>query len=342
MEKIRIAIVGAGKSGDTHAQAFSQFDEIIIERAMSNTDERLKQFASKYSIPKYSLDYNDVVRDATIDAVIIASPDKYHYEQVLAAIKAGKHVLCEKPLCRTAAEAEHLVEEAEKAGIVFMVGFVERFNHPFYEAKLRIQRGEIGKPSMILLRRCHKKNIVRGRKWLNDQETGGVLFYTGTHNIDLMCWLMDSEPHRIFCESGQLIMDKSQNFTDSVVVTVQFKNGAIGALYESFGYPDAFPFGADRSVEIIGNAGCLKVDIMQQPLTIYTDSTTQLVDSLVGPRILNRGTGAWVEQARNFIDGISKGQAVSASGKAGLLSIKIAELADRAFRTGEVMYFDAQ
>ncbi|NQT91267.1 MAG: Gfo/Idh/MocA family oxidoreductase [Lentisphaerae bacterium] len=283
-EPLRVCIVGAGKAGTNLAMALAECPDADVVRVVSRTETSARRLADALGIEPSGTDLAQALDDPTVDAVVVATPDKLHCEQAVAAAKAGKHVLCEKPMCRSVEEAQAMIEAARDARVTLMIGFTERFNQPCLEAKKRIEAGEIGDPVMILARRCHPKSLVRGRDWLNDDETGGVLCYAGTHNIDLICWYMDAKPTRVYAEMGQLVL-KGQDFTDCAAMTFRFDNGAVAVLYESFAYPDPYPHGVDRSVEILGTRGCLNLDLMQQPLHVHSGEGYSIGDAVTWPKI---------------------------------------------------------
>ena len=163
-EKLHIAIVGAGKAGTIHAGAFSGCGRAEVVRVVSRTRESARKLAETLPGAAYGTGLDEALDDPRVGAVVVASLDRFHHPQAAAALRRGKHVLVEKPMCRTGEEARDLIAAAREAGVVLMAGFVERFNHPFAEAKRRIDAGEIGRPVMILARRCHGKAVVRGRK----------------------------------------------------------------------------------------------------------------------------------------------------------------------------------
>ena len=332
-DPLGIAIVGAGKAGGNLALAFQGCSGAEVVRVVSRTEASVRRLADALGIDRFGTCLDDALADDDVQAVVVATPDKFHCQQTVAAATAGKHVLCEKPMCRSQAEAEAMIRAAAQAGVTLMVGFTERFNQPCLEAKQRIVDGEIGTPVMILARRCHPKFIVRGREWLNDAETGGVLNYAGTHNIDLICWYMASRPVRVYAEMGQLVL-KEQNFTDCAVVTFRFENRGIATLYESFAYPDPYPHGVDRSIEILGTEGCLKVDLMRQPLTVHSREGLKLGDAVTWPRVEGQLGGAILAEAEHFVRAIQAGTAVMTPGETGLTAIRIAEAAREAFETG--------
>jgi predicted dehydrogenase len=277
-----------------------------------------------------------MLQDTDVDAVIVASPDEYHCEHTVLAARAGKHVLCEKPMCRSLDEADRMMTEAGKNDVILMVGFLERYSHPCAEAKRRIDSGEIGTPRMVLARRCHPSSVVRGREWLNDDRTGGVLNYAGTHNIDLICWFMGSAPERVYGEMGQLIL-KGQDFTDCAVMTFRFPNGSVAALYETFAYPGSYPHGVDRSVEVLGDEGVLHVDFMAQPVRAVTGSGYEVVDSVTWPMGEKGIEGALLAEVEHFVDCVKRGKIPLTTGEDGKLAIKIAIAAREAAETGKAV-----
>ena len=332
-----IAVIGAGKAGTNLSHALATCPDAAVVRIVSRTEASARRLADALGIDRFGTDLAEALADPAVDAVIVATPDKFHCEHAVAAARAGKHVLCEKPMCRSEAEAEQMIAAAADAGVKLMIGFTERYNQPCAEAKARIDAGEIGTPVMIHARRCHPKALVRSRDWLTDAETGGVLNYAGTHNIDLVCWLMGRRPVRVYAEMGQLVLDKTQSFTDCAVMTFLFEHGGIATLYESFAYPEPYPHGVDRSIEVLGTTGCLLVDLMRQPLTLHTPDGARLADSCTWPRMNGQLGGAIVAEATHFVRAVLDDTPVLTPGETGLLTIRIANAAREAATTGRAV-----
>lgn len=332
-DHLGVAIVGAGKAGTNLGTVLTVCPAAEVVRVVSRTEASARRLAERLGVDRFGTDLDEALEDGGVDAVVIATPDKFHCAQAVAAAKAGKHILCEKPMCNSEAEAETMIQAARDAGVTLMIGFSDRFNQPCLEAKERIDAGEIGEPVMILARRAHPKFIVRGRDWLNDTETGGVLNYAGTHNIDMICWFMNSRPVRVYAEMGRLVLE-GQDFTDSAVMTFRFENGGVGALYESFGYPDPYPHGVDRSIEVLGKKGRLLVDLMRQPLTINSETGFQVHDAMTWPMVEGKLGGALLAEAEHFVQAVAENRPVMTPGESGLRAIRLARAAHEAFRTG--------
>ncbi len=315
-KNVGIGIIGGGKAGRNFALAI---------RSCANAEVRMraaKEAAEFCGVSGFS---HDVERSG------YSGDYRGH-----AGRAHKKHVLCEKPMCRSLEEADRMIREAQENGVILMVGFTERYSHPCAEAKRRIDAGEIGTPRMMFARRCHPLSVLRGRAWVNDDETGGVLNYAGPHNIDLVCWLMGGAPERVYGEMGQLVL-KDQNFTDCAVMTFKFPNGSIAALYETFAYPATYPHGVDRNIEILGDAGVLHVDFMSQPLKVFTDAGYQVADSITWPMGERGIQGTLLAEAEHFIRCVREEKTPLTTGEDGKLAIRIALAAREAANTGNAV-----
>ncbi|TDI77127.1 MAG: Gfo/Idh/MocA family oxidoreductase, partial [Bacteroidetes bacterium] len=123
---IRIGVIGSGMMANNHAEAFSTIRGCVIRSCCDTDAERVSEFADKFSIQHVFSDFHDLLADPSIDAVAIVTPDPLHAPMSIAAIKAGKHVLCEKPLATSAADAKRMVMAARRKGVITMVNFTYR------------------------------------------------------------------------------------------------------------------------------------------------------------------------------------------------------------------------
>ena len=332
-EVIGIGIIGGGKAGRNFAMAIRSCAGAGVRMFCTRHEESARAAAESCGVAAWTTDYRTLLRDPEVRAVIVATPDEFHCEHTVLAARAKKHVLCEKPMCRSEEEADRMIGAARECGVILMIGFTERYSHPCAEAKRRIDAGEIGTPRMMFARRCHPRSVLRNRAWINDDETGGVLNYAGPHNIDLICWLMGGAPERVYGEMGQLIL-KDQNFTDCAVMTFRFSNGSIAALYETFAYPGTYPHGVDRNIEILGDQGVLHVDFMSQPLQAFTDEGHQVADSITWPASDHGIQGALLAEVEHFIQCVRDGRTPLTTGEDGKLAMRIALAARKAADTG--------
>jgi predicted dehydrogenase len=171
-----------------------------------------------------------VWEDTSIDAVDICLPHHLHAPAAIAAMEAGKHVLVEKPIANTVAEAEEMMETAQQTGKVLMVGHMKRFNRAAVTMQRNIASGNIGKPFSFECVWYGPKSIMPGLPWVMKKETGGggPLMGFGTHHIDLLRWVL-GEVSEVSCFTSSAVV-KEAEVEDTAVLTLRFRDGAVGVV----------------------------------------------------------------------------------------------------------------
>lgn len=144
-KKVRLGIIGAGLPGQQHARAVRATKTAGLEALAEPNDERVAEFRETYAPRKVYSDYADLLGDAALDAVVICLPNHLHFPATLAALRAGKHVLCEKPPTLNGAEMHVLREEAEKRALVYYFSRQFRFTPSMQRARELIAEGELGR-----------------------------------------------------------------------------------------------------------------------------------------------------------------------------------------------------
>ena len=190
MEKLRIGIIGAGSISHFHMVGYQANSDIAEVTAVCDLNlERAQDFAKKYNVPHVYGSYDEMLRDAPIDAVSVTTWNNAHAPATIAALKAGKHVLCEKPLAMNAREAQQMEDTAKEAGRLLMVGFVRRFAQNTDALKAVIDGGDLGEiysSKVSVIRRWGNPG-----GWFSDKKRsgGGALIDLGVHIIDLARYL---------------------------------------------------------------------------------------------------------------------------------------------------------
>jgi predicted dehydrogenase len=193
MNKIKIGIIGAGSISDFHLQAYLKNDDAEIYAICDLNEDRARQKAQMYNASRIFTDYRKLLADPAIEAVSICTWNQSHAEISIAALKAGKHVLVEKPLCRTVEEALQIKETVEATGKILMVGFVRRYDNNTQLMRHFVEQGEFGeiyyaKASII-------RRLGNPGGWFADKARsgGGPLIDLGVHMID-HCWYLMGKP----------------------------------------------------------------------------------------------------------------------------------------------------
>jgi predicted dehydrogenase/threonine dehydrogenase-like Zn-dependent dehydrogenase len=213
--EIRFAIVGAGNLAKwAHLPALKKIEGAALRAVLSNSGARGKAYAKRFGASYATSDYEELLGDSDLDAVIIASRHSEHAKQAIDALKAGKHVFIEKPMAVTIEQCRAISAAVESTGKQLMVGFNRRFAPYYVEMKKNLS----GRTSPVVIStRMNSPGIENG--WAADASQGGVVLGEGCHFIDLMYWLLESEPVSVSAYSfGQ----------HNVAASIKFDDGSIG------------------------------------------------------------------------------------------------------------------
>ncbi|OYD26475.1 myo-inositol 2-dehydrogenase/D-chiro-inositol 1-dehydrogenase [Mycoplasma testudineum] len=302
MANLKIGVVGLGRMGFRHAKNINTKIANAQLYSICSNDKDLAAKAKELNVTKYFSDYDLMIQDPELDAIVIASPSKFHPEQIIKALKAGKHVLTEKPLDSSVDKIENLFNEINKyKNLVFQIGFMRRVDKQFANAKNIINQGTIGKPILV-------KSFSQDAEQDIDQvikfgpSSGGQFIDVSVHDIDLMIWYLDSYPKRVWAIGQAYKYDEFKKWNDGDVVSamVEFNNGAMGILTAS----RLGSAGYQASAEIIGTDGHIlvdKLDIEHNVVTMNKDGVNQKLYR----DFLSRFNDAYVNELDNFVKSIN-------------------------------------
>ncbi|PIX40258.1 MAG: hypothetical protein COZ06_10820 [Armatimonadetes bacterium CG_4_10_14_3_um_filter_66_18] len=244
MDKLRTALIGCGPRGvEGHGHKLKESDRFDLV-AVCDLDEALAANTAEALGCEAVTDYKKLLRRTSIEAVVIVTATEFHSKLALRAVKAGKHVLLEKPLTHDLASAVALLQAAKEAGVKGMVCYQLRF-HPFYEA-LKQQAAQIMPVQLYSSRQCG----LMGRKYLQAGAQGGLLDFC-SHDFDVALWLMGVKPKRVFATLGQGIYTDT-NAVDLLSVQIEFGPDPLRAAHvvSSMG-----GMGIPRRYDLVGRHG---------------------------------------------------------------------------------------
>jgi predicted dehydrogenase len=257
-----------------------------------------------------------------VQAVLIATPDKFHAQGVLEAAKAGKDILCEKPIALTLADAYAALDAVSKAGVQLQIGFMRRYDPGYAAAMKRIEAGEIGTPLIF-------KSVGRDKDEppLAAYQSGlnGMIFYNSTiHDFDLARWLMRDEVAEVHSYTTVAIRPEVAQYGDVVAgsVNLQYRNGGIGNI-ES--YVQAV-YAYDVRTEILGSKGAIFVGSLDQTPAVFLNAnggTRTLAD-----HFLTRFVDAYLAEVRDFVQNLLADKPVRVTGEDGLQALASAVAAE--------------
>jgi scyllo-inositol 2-dehydrogenase (NAD+) len=323
MRKLGVGVVGVGEMGKRHAENLRRLvPEARLVAIADVAAQRAKQVAEELEIDRAYGTLEELLQDKQVDAVVIATPDKFHAQSIRVSAAAGKDILCEKPLALTLLDAQAALAEVSRARVRLQVGFMRHYDPAYVSAKKRIEAGEIGTPVVFksLGRDKDEPPLAAYQSGVN-----GMLFYTNSiHDFDLARWLLQDEVSEVQAYTTTAIRPELANYRDIVagVVNLKFAHGAIGNI-ES--HAQAI-YGYDVRTEIIGSKGSIFVGTLQKtPATFLTahGSSKNLAD-----HFLSQFADAYLAEIRDFVHTMLSDRAPLVTGEDGLRALEIAVAAE--------------
>jgi scyllo-inositol 2-dehydrogenase (NAD+) len=256
MDELRVAVIGVGRIGLTHAEHLARRVRgarlVAVTTSRAERADAVRQACGP--VPVYAT--LDALFDGEhLDAAVIASSTSAHLDNVERCAAAGIHMLCEKPLALSVEHCARAIATASEAGTALMVGHVRQFDSGSIEAKRLIDSGAIGAP--VIYRSISGDMDPPPPDFADLRVSGGLILDSMYHDIYLGRWLMGDEIVRVYGEGGALIDDgvRSVGDVDNAVVSVRFANGAMGTLTAS----RVTRYGHDLRGEVIGDEGAVQI-----------------------------------------------------------------------------------
>ncbi len=255
---IRIGVIGCGVIAYwTYLRIIPSMEGVRLVAA-SDPSASAREMASGVVRVPVVADSEEIIRDASVDAVVICAPTHLHAGLTVSALEAGKHVLVEKPLATTSADAARVVAAAHSSGCIVMTGFNRRMHPLFEQARQLVADGELGRIQAMQTSFCEPMRPEEMSAWRTQRSTGGgVLLDLATHHIDLARWFLDDEAINVSCH-----LESNVTEGDTATLSLLMKKGA--HVQGFFSYRAAR---ADH-VELIGESGTLRVDRHQSSFSL--------------------------------------------------------------------------
>lgn len=202
MNKLKFALIGTGSIAQTYAQAFQTSDCCELVAVADVNEDSAKAFAEPFNAKAFA-DYKTLADNSEFDAVIISTPPNSHPEIAVYFMECGKHVLCEKPLCLSTAEALKMTETAERTGVKFTMASKFRYVNDVVKAKSLLASGVLGK--VLQFENAFTAKVDMSKRWNADASIGGggVLIDNGTHSVDIIRYFLGAITEVLAVEAGK-------------------------------------------------------------------------------------------------------------------------------------------
>jgi predicted dehydrogenase len=329
-DRIGVGVIGLGVMGAPFARILAGLPGVDLVGVADVAEQRANAIADELGCQAYA-SAASLLRASALEAVVVATPDAHHREPAVACLNAGKHVLVEKPLATSVADAAAIVEAAERHERVLRIAHVLRFDPAYQRARTAVAAGELGQLTHVFARRSTSASDAErlaGRV--------SVVAYLGIHDIDALMWVVGSpivSARAVAVRRGMAAPD----LDDAVVSTLRFANGAIGTLECSWLRPDGPAGVIGARMDVAGCDGVVEVTPYAPTVSVYRAGT---VESETPAYALDRGAhgqiaGIYRDEVLSFLAKVRGGDDAGATGLEGLAAVRVVEAIERSLRDGD-------
>lgn len=328
--RVHIGLIGCGRIGQLHAANIAtKVPDAELVCVSDYFQEAARRVAKRFHVPMACTDYNDLIKNAAVDAIIICSPTNTHADIIRAAAAAGKHVFCEKPIDQSLEVIDELARVVEETDIKFFVGFQRRFDGNFARAKKARETGFIGAPLKLhLTSRDPSPPPVDYLK-----KSGGIFLDQTAHDFDMARYLVGSNICEIMA-TGMAVDPEVAAIGDHdhTICHIKFENGCIGTIDNS----RSSPMGYDQRAEFFGTNGSITVENVYPIEATYCDRTGTHKDNPM-PFFMERYAEAYLQEMLAFVECIIEDKPVSCSIMDGRMPVIYAAAARKSIEEGRTV-----
>lgn len=325
---LNIGVVGAGAMGAHHAETLAQRVPGARLAGVADPLPGLAQrVAARAGCERWTTDLHALLAEPDLQAVVIATPTRFHAEAIVAAAQAGKAIFCEKPLANDLAEADRALAAVRLAGVPFQVGFQRRFDRDYRAAHALARSGALGSVQLLrsITRDPELADPARAPAW-------AVFRETLIHDFDVLRFLNPgAEPVELFAMADALVLPdwKARGLLDTATVQVRFDNGALATADASF----QAVYGYDVRAEVFGSAGMATVGGGRASSLVHYDRQGEHVARVRW--FVDLFGEAYTAELAHFVACVRTGEAPACSGADGRAALRMALAAIRSVETGQ-------
>lgn len=357
--KLRIGIIGCGGiANGKHMPSLKAIGNVEMVAFCDLIEEKAQKAAQNYGTAdaKVYTDYKELIKDKTIEVIHVCTPNKSHAQITIDSLKADKHVMCEKPMAKTAAEALRMVETAKETGKKLTIGYQHRHKAESTFLKSVVDRGDLGEIYFAKSFAVRRRGTPNWGVFLNEEEQGGgPLIDIGTHSLDLTLWLMNNyKPKMVVGTKYKMLTNpdcanpwgawdvKQHTVEDSAFGFIVMENGATIILETSWALNTIEPV-EEGSLALCGNKAGAQI---KNGLSINKDEFGRLIE--IKPDLRTGGVAFYggtndsppVIEARRWIDAIINDTDVLVKPEEACVVSQILEAIYTSAKIGKPVYFD--
>jgi myo-inositol 2-dehydrogenase/D-chiro-inositol 1-dehydrogenase len=303
VKQVEVAVIGTGWCGGIRSETLGRSALVDKLHVCEIRPDRLKEIQELSGAATATLDYQDIIRNDAISVVYICTtPEQTHFPIARDCLKAGKHVLLEKPIAMELWEADELIAIAKRNNVKFTIGYSQRFNPKIAYAKKKIADGTLGKVVSIMVSRHLARGL--GAKIANRVKLSPAAMES-THDLDFVFWLLEpARPVRIYSQGAYGYMQPLNGSYDCMWTTVTMDNGTLVVIGGGWNLPPSYPNYCATWIEITGTEGQLFLDDTQRDnwLNTVKDGTRYPMSTMPGEQVDHVFAGQMGPETLHFLE----------------------------------------
>jgi predicted dehydrogenase len=330
--RLKLAFAGTGSINKVHAQAAQNLG-LELAAVVNHKIDSMVEFGKRFNISRQYESVDALLKDGNIDALVVSTPNYLHAPQSIAALKAGVHVMVEKPMAMNAEEAEQMCEAAQKSGTLLMVAHCWRFDPDVLW--LKRQSSRLGR---VIRTKGYGVHTGWGPSgWFTQKQFagGGAIADMGIHALDTARFLLgDPRPVSVYAKIGTYY--KNFDVEDTAVMILEWDNGAISYIESGWWQPHSD--GPEPATQLYGTQGFGQLFPTRLVLTNGKEQTREEIDAgFEFPRKQHAPQSLYDAQLKYFVECVEKNQTPNPGGLEGWMNMKVVDAAYESSRTGSVV-----
>ena len=338
---LKFALVGCGRIAKRHSEllGLNQIEDALLVAVCDIIEEKAKKLGEQFNVPYYT-DMDEMMQKEDIDVVSVLTESGYHAKNVINLAKYGKHIVVEKPMALTIDDADAMIKSCDENSARLFVVKQNRFNVPVVKLREAMEANRFGKLVLgtVRVRWCRDQNYYDQASWRGKWSMdGGVLTNQASHHVDLLEWMM-GDVESVFAKSTTALVNIEAE--DTAVVTLKFKNGALGIIEATTAVR---PKDLEGSISVLGEKGTVEIGgfavnkMLHWNFTEKLDGDDEVMEqySVNPPNVYGFGHQAYYE---HVVDSIVKNKAHLVDGLVGRKSLELVMAIYESIETGKEVF----
>ncbi len=340
MSKLRVAVIGVGIYGTNHLLAYSANPNVELVAVCDFRTDRLATVAARYPVKTFT-DVETMFLSVEIDAVSVATPDAYHLDPVMKAIRYGKHVLVEKPLATVLGDSETIIQAAEENSVRIAVDYHKRWDPAAINLKNELHKKETGRPIRGYMSMDDVIDVPT--KWFDWAHHSSPGHFLGTHCYDLIRWYMECEVTEVYAVGSKGVLSgRGIDTWDTIQAFLTFENGCHWTVENAWILPSGFPKANDGRTQIITENALLRADSQNRGVEFYSGSKGSTPNPYFIIDNNGRPYGFGIEPINDFVDCLIHNKPFIATAQDGLEAEIIADAVHRSLELNQPVNISRQ